>query len=118
MNKHKLKKIMGKNVRDLRESRDISIEELAELLSLTPGFVGLLERGERGLTAYNIMQISNIFNISPDIIFKCDSFEDGSLSEPNERKLALEKVVILTKNLSKKELDFLNLIIPNLKNLH
>jgi len=48
MTKLKLRAIIGENVRNERIARDISIDELSEMIGLTPGFVGLIECGQGG----------------------------------------------------------------------
>ena len=69
INKEQLRITIGNNIRLERLARKISIEELAEQLNLTPGFVGLIERGTRGTSAYTLARLSEIFNIPIDQIF-------------------------------------------------
>ena len=45
-----LKSVMGAQVRDLRRSRGLTQEKLAEELEVTPRYLAGIERGERNLT--------------------------------------------------------------------
>jgi len=42
----------------------MGLEELSARMGITPGFLGLMERGRRGVTACNLDCLSRIFNIS------------------------------------------------------
>lgn len=45
-----LKYVVGKNLADLRRSRDLTQEQLAEQLNLSVRYLAALERGERNMT--------------------------------------------------------------------
>ena len=45
-----LKSTLGANVRDLRRTRGLTQEKLAEQLEVTPRYLAGIERGERNLT--------------------------------------------------------------------
>ena len=60
---------------------------MAKLLDLTPGFVGLIERGFRGTNAYVLAKLSKIFNIPIDQIFYRTSNETVTESESLHHKL-------------------------------
>ena len=51
-------KRFGTNVRALREKRELSQEELAEIADLDRTYVGGLERGERNATLGSILRIA------------------------------------------------------------
>ena len=48
----------GKRIRDIRMSKNISQEKLAELSGLHPTYIGQLERGEKSPTLESIYKIS------------------------------------------------------------
>jgi transcriptional regulator with XRE-family HTH domain len=108
MTKEQFRKSIGENIRIERLQRNMSIDELAELLDLTPGFVGLIERGRRGATAYNIHRISEIFNLSVDKLYAPSSIslkvkisEDATLTAKRRRLMSLAY------DLTDKEQEFL-----------
>ena len=89
--KMQLRAIVGKNIRTQRLARGLSIDELAKLLDLTPGYMGLIERGERGTNAFLLLQFSKIFEVSVDTLlnkedespFQADSEIDTRIKNIN-----------------------------------
>jgi len=89
--KMQLRAIVGKNIRTQRLARGLSIDELAKLLDLTPGYMGLIERGERGTNAFLLLQLSKIFEVSVDTLlnkedespFQADSEIDTRIKNIN-----------------------------------
>ncbi|MCL2356730.1 MAG: helix-turn-helix domain-containing protein [Defluviitaleaceae bacterium] len=59
---------IGTRLRALRKSSGFSRIELSDYLNLTVGHVGLIERGERGLTAEMLVNISILLNCSTDYL--------------------------------------------------
>ena len=69
MSKRDLQKF-GKRLKALRVERDLTQLELAEILDLSPNFVGMIERGERNTTVENVFKIARALNIKPDTLFE------------------------------------------------
>ncbi len=119
MDKITLKKTIGENIRKHRIAKDMSIDELSELLGLSPGFIGLIERGQRGATAYTLHKLSQIFQIKVDELF-CETSETSIAlceSAVDHTKVKREKVSTLLYDLRSKELDFVIEFIKGLKNM-
>jgi len=57
-------KRFGANVRALREKRELSQEELAEIADLDRTYIGGLERGERNATLGSILRIAKALKSS------------------------------------------------------
>ncbi len=57
-------KRFGTNVRALREKRELSQEQLAEIADLDRTYVGGLERGERNATLGSILRIAKALKTS------------------------------------------------------
>lgn len=55
--------IYGKNLKKFRLEKNVSQEELALRCNLNRNFIGLIERGQRGISLKNIETISKILNI-------------------------------------------------------
>lgn len=60
---------IGENIRNRRMAINMPLEELAKLLELTPGFLGLVERGHRGISTKILLKIVNVLNITMDELF-------------------------------------------------
>jgi transcriptional regulator with XRE-family HTH domain len=120
MTKESLRNLIGENVRLERTARHLSIEELAEVLDFTTGFIGLIERGKRGATAYTLYRLAQVFDISIDALFMPGEEKNLSVSEDiNDNASALrKKVSSLIVNLTEKELVFIINVIKGIKNMN
>lgn len=108
MTKEELRKIVGKNIRRERLSRFMTIEKLAEMLDLSPGFVGLIEHGNRGATTYNLYKLSELFGVGVETFYAVD---EGSkivrLSEDTALNSKRDHLISLTQDLTDTEIDFI-----------
>ena len=64
--------LMGEIIKKERVARNISIEALAEAVSLTPGSIELYESGQRGPTLVTLKEIAEFFNLPIDGFFYPD----------------------------------------------
>lgn len=69
MSKRDLKKF-GKRVKSLRIEQDLTQLELAEILDMSPNFIGMIERGERNTTVENVFKIARALNVKPSNLFE------------------------------------------------
>lgn len=69
MSKKDLQKF-GKNLKYSRIEHELTQSELAEILDMSPNFIGMIERGERNTTVENVYKISRALNIKPEDLFK------------------------------------------------
>jgi transcriptional regulator with XRE-family HTH domain len=56
----------GQRVRELRQEEGLTIEDLADLSSLHPSYVGGVERGKRNLSLFNIWRLAYGLNVTAD----------------------------------------------------
>ena len=75
-------KDVGERIRTEREKLQVSREKFAELLNLSPFFVGQIERGERKMSISTLISVSECLHISIDYlifgeVYKAD--EDNNL---------------------------------------
>jgi len=67
----KLVAVFAKNVRKRRTELGLSQEELAERAGVHRTYVGMLERGEKNVTIYNIERIAIALKVRPsDLLTK------------------------------------------------
>lgn len=57
--------VFAGNVRRLRTERGLSQEELAEAAGVHRTYIGMLERGEKNVTIYNIERIARALEVHP-----------------------------------------------------
>ena len=67
----------GGKIRELRKSRGLSQEALANLAELDRSYIGGVERGDRNISLINIDKLSKALNTNIHEIFK--DFNDKSL---------------------------------------
>lgn len=59
---------IGKRIKEQRLLYHLSSEALAEKIDISSGFMGLVERGQRGLSIANLVKVCKIFNITLDYL--------------------------------------------------
>ena len=61
--------LLGNNIKVARQNLGISQEKLAEMSGLHRTYIGMLERGERNITVYNMYKISRALEIEIKELF-------------------------------------------------
>ena len=69
MSKKDLQKF-GKRLKILRLDKELTQLELAEILDMSPNFIGMIERGERNTTVENVFKIARALGIKPSNLFE------------------------------------------------
>lgn len=69
MSKKDLQKF-GKRLKALRLDHNLTQLELAEILDMSPNFIGMIERGERNTTVENVFKIARALNVKPSNLFE------------------------------------------------
>lgn len=64
--------IVGKRIRAERKRQGISQEKLAEIADLHRTYIGMVERGERSISTYNLAKIRQALNVPIEQIFPQD----------------------------------------------
>lgn len=64
--------VFAGNVRRLRTERGLSQEALAEAAGVHRTYVGMIERGEKNVTIYNIERIARALMVSPARLLSTD----------------------------------------------
>ena len=119
MTKSRLRVIIGENIRNERIARDISIDELSEMLDLTPGFVGLIERGQRGTTSNTLYRLSEVFDMPIDLLFRTNKGSSLSFGEEplDTRSIKRRKIASFLSGFNEDELEFIIGVIKSLRHL-
>ena len=122
MSKERLRIIIGENIRTERTARNMSIDELAEMLELTSGFVGLIERGQRGATPSTLFKLADIFGLSIDTFFYNTDSSSLSFAEARDdvqRTIAKrKKVATLISDFTEEELNFVIRMVKSLRDMN
>jgi len=103
--------IIGNSIRELRLERDMTTEELAELLDVSLWSVRQFERGERGISGLTIRKLADIFGVSTDVLY------NGPCSIPlesNRHEKQVQMLLAYARKLTEDETDYL---LTNVKSL-
>ena len=65
-------KIMGKNIRLKRKQKGMTIDDFAKEVKLVPGFLGLVERGQRSTSIKNLVAIADYLGVTLEEILRYD----------------------------------------------
>lgn len=61
-------KEISRRLKKLRNKNKITIERLSEIIGVSTSFVGLVERGDSGISIDNLFKLSRVFGVSVDYI--------------------------------------------------
>jgi addiction module HigA family antidote len=94
---------IGKRIKDLREGLGMSQQKLAEMLDVSRPTISQIESGDRKICADEILKLSQVFNISADMLLDMKKSPEVVLEEAtkeSEQKPSL-KINVPQKNLKK-----------------
>lgn len=74
---------IGKRISEIRRSKKITQEKLAELLDVTPKHISHTERGTSSLSLKNLIEFCNIFDCSLDYIIRGKTTDTGLSKLPD-----------------------------------
>ena len=60
---------LGLRIKDLRKDKGLSQEKLGEISGLHRTYIGMIERGEKNITIYNLLLISKALQTDIETIF-------------------------------------------------
>ncbi|MDN4604173.1 helix-turn-helix transcriptional regulator [Paenibacillus sp. F6_3S_P_1C] len=112
-----LLELVGARIRDLRKSRDLSQEALAEKAGFNTSYIGFIERAERNISLKNLDRIADALDVGVNQLFtyvnenEALSYEDTNIQklitilrthEPQEIAMALNVITEIFKTYDKK----------------
>ena len=81
--KHLNLKEIGHRIRLEREMLNLSREKLAEIIELSPFYIGQIERGERRMSLDTLAKFTNTFNVSVDYLLFGSNLHNEDLELKN-----------------------------------
>jgi len=108
--------MVGRNIRRERNTCKLSIDDIAVILDMTPAAVGLMERGDRGQTSFNLCKLAEVFGITADVFFK-DTESGPTPSKLRLKKAHIHKFVAYANRLSEDEMELVTMVAKNLSEL-
>ena len=113
--KRELIDTIRRNIRQIRRSRGMTINEFAELLEFSPSHINFIENGERGATTETLYKLKNIMQMPIDFFF-CDNTSDADSDLSDDEKIILakkEKLKCLMYNSTEGDVDFICSLIES-----
>ncbi|ABR46978.1 transcriptional regulator, XRE family [Alkaliphilus metalliredigens QYMF] len=108
-------KLIGNKIRKERILLDLTLEELAEILDLSPSYMGLIERGQRGVSIETLYKLSTTLNVTTDYLLS--PADEKACDTRLSCNVLYQKILTHIKKYNTKELKFL-LEFIELKNKH
>ena len=115
--KTRLDKVVGSNIRREREARQLTRDELAEVVDLTTSHLGLIERGERGATPVTLEKLVKAFGCTIDSLFAPPRRAAFSREKRDTRNSYYNKVCTLLSHLTEPELRMLTYTIKGITSM-
>jgi len=72
---------IGQNIRKYRQLKDLTIEELAEVLGTEPNYLGQCERGVRRFSLDKLVELIGFFGVTADDIIPVTVLEEEQITE-------------------------------------
>lgn len=112
--------IIGSNIRYERKRRGLTIDDFAKIIGMAPGFLGLIERGQRGTSIKNMVSIAKFFGITMDELITVDLASGKDFAEEDNSKAAKARRALesLTSSLTDDEVVFITSVIKSMNKMN
>jgi len=96
-------KKIGKRIKELREKAGLSQKEVAIKIGIKRPTISQIENGERKISAEEILEISNLFNVTPNNMLELEEELEVVLEKKKDIGVAKpkERINVPQKNLKK-----------------
>ncbi|MEW9122207.1 MAG: helix-turn-helix transcriptional regulator [Thermotaleaceae bacterium] len=99
-------KSIGQKIRKERTMHHLTLEKLAEILDLSPSYMGLIERGQRGISIETLYKLAKIFNVTTDYLLSMNDSRKTNNDNLSD-EVTYQKIIEQIKQYSHKELELL-----------
>ncbi len=93
---------IGGRIKELRKNNRITIERLAEMICVSTSFIGLVEKGDSGISIDNLFRLSKVFQVSVDYLLTGEQNK-----EPNTAPTKFNRLETALYDYSEDEIAFL-----------
>jgi transcriptional regulator with XRE-family HTH domain len=69
-----IKKIVGDNIRFIREKRGLTQEELSVMTNMSKTFIGDIERAQKAPTTISLEKIAKALGVKPGLLLEPDAY--------------------------------------------
>ena len=85
-------KLMGQRIREHRKKKGLTQEQLAELIDISPSFMGHIERGSRISSLDTVMRLCEVLEVMPNELLADDAFFE-KLAVPEQISVSPRKLL-------------------------
>jgi transcriptional regulator with XRE-family HTH domain len=78
---------VGNRIKELRQARAMSQEQVAHIADITPAYLGQVERGTKNITVYTLEKVCTALNISLSEFFDTARKQDKGIDEVSNQIL-------------------------------
>lgn len=103
----KPEQLLGRRIRELRKTRKLTIEQLAERIGINDKYFGSVERGEQNPSFKVLTEVARALEVELPDLFRFEHVED-------DEKVLRRKIIELLK---KSDLDQLQMVFKIIKNV-
>lgn len=75
-------KEVASRLKALRKQNHLTIEKLAEMVNVSTSFIGLIEKGESGVSLENLYKLAQIYGCSLDYLVAGEDSENRAVDSP------------------------------------
>lgn len=93
---------MGRRIRVIRERKEITREELAEKVDISPAFISDVEYGNKGMSIKNLYLLSQLLGVSAEYLLSGKLY---SLDNDEESLRVHEEIVSLLKECTPEQIE-------------
>jgi transcriptional regulator with XRE-family HTH domain len=104
----KLRNLVGDRVRDIRKSKGLTQQKLAELSNLDDAYIGSVERGERNFSIDSLEKIVVALKVQPSEFFQ--NYDKQNEIEAAQRA-AVDEYMVAISDLSIKQIEAMMRIV-------
>ena len=104
---------IGTNIREIRKSNFLRIDDCAKMLSMTPSVLQSIEQGKRSAHIYYLYKLSETFGIPLDNIVKCKSINASNYTKET-LPAEIQKLVDLCMTLEVSDIEALETLAMQL----
>lgn len=81
--KHAINIKVGNNIKDIRQSKGLSQEQLADIAGVHRTYIGMVERAEKNITLVSLEKIAKALGVTTEMLLR-DNNGQERITEPRE----------------------------------
>ena len=86
---------LGKKVRECRKRKQLTQEQLAEIIDISPSFLGHIERGSRVASLETFARLCNALDVSPHYLLSTDLIQINEIDHENLTMIRKQLLTLL-----------------------